>query len=492
MNAPDDTHLPDWLVVGFCGHRHLTNPAIVAKALDEVIAKLEQHDFGLVGIASAALGADLLFARQMQRRGHPLQIVLPFPVERFQQDFAERPKEWAYARSVIEDAVALDVVAPAQTTGDAYMEAGVRTVDRADIVIAVWDGEPAKGTGGTGDVIAYARSIGRPLIIINPASGEVDDGTASQADLKARPASAQMTRLTDAPLGDDPRQQVRAFFAKADGDAAHDAPAVRELTRWLVWLHLIAACVTSAALVFGAEGRMALAAAAVDIGVLVSAFFILMARGRRHQAWRRRRGEAELSRSADATWDIRRGARVGATAPTSLPEFARLVRTLDIMRQLDASPPKELSLARSEYVNNRLFDQLEYFSAHQRTAHRQVTRRKILLGSFTAIGVFCSVALAVTLFVPPRSALVIEWLEFLGIAGPLGASAMGVLLISDESSRRNERFAESEAVLKALLPRLQHASTWDSLNRVVTEIEEQLLRELLEWRSFLRNTESIH
>jgi hypothetical protein len=96
------------------------------------------------------------------------------------------------------------------------------------------------------------------------------------------------------------------------------------------------------------------------------------------------------------------------------------------------------------------------------------------------------------LFVPPPSPLVTEWLEFLGITGPLGASAMGVLLISDESSRRDERFAETRRTLEMLLPRLRQASTWDSLNRVVTEIEEQLVRELLEWRSFVRNTESIH
>jgi hypothetical protein len=485
MPAPDDTSLPEWLVVGFCGHRHLVNVTAIDHAIGTVLTRLEQRHPLLVGISSAAFGADLLFAEQMQRRGHPLQLVLPFPPERFRQDFTEQPDDWSRAERTIARAIAVDLAAPAATSGDAYLEAGVRTIERADIVIAVWDGEPARGVGGTGDVVAYARSIGRPLVIIDAKSGNVAEaGATRDADLKVRP--------TYTPIGPDPREQVRSFFAKADADAARYAPVVRELTRWLVWLHLIAASVTSAALVFGAEGLLALAATAVDVGVLVSAFFLLMARGRRHEAWRRRRAEAELARSADATWDIRRGAPTGVANVISLPGFTRLSQTLDIMRQLDRSPPQELSSARAVYLRHRVADQQAYFATRQVVAHRQVRRRKIVLGVCTAVGVAASLALAVTLFVPRPSPLVVEWLEFAGIAGPLGASAMGVLLISDESSRRNERYAEVASALQTLLPRVEAASTWDSLNRVATEVEEQLLRELLEWRSFVRNTESIH
>jgi|GEM_PF-443262 len=50
---------------------------------------------------------------------------------------------------------------------NAYFSAGKYIVDECDVLIAVWDGLPAKGRGGTLDVIEYARSVQRPIILIN-------------------------------------------------------------------------------------------------------------------------------------------------------------------------------------------------------------------------------------------------------------------------------------------------------------------------------------
>ena len=40
--------------------------------------------------------------------------------------------------------------------------------DRCDLLIAVWDGQPAQGLGGTGDVVRYAREIGREVLVVWP------------------------------------------------------------------------------------------------------------------------------------------------------------------------------------------------------------------------------------------------------------------------------------------------------------------------------------
>jgi len=48
------------------------------------------------------------------------------------------------------------------------MEAGEKIVEEADIVVAVWDGKPAAGLGGTADIVEYARELEKPLIWINP------------------------------------------------------------------------------------------------------------------------------------------------------------------------------------------------------------------------------------------------------------------------------------------------------------------------------------
>jgi hypothetical protein len=36
-----------------------------------------------------------------------------------------------------------------------YALAGAYIAERADVLIAVWDGAPARGTGGTGDIVAW-------------------------------------------------------------------------------------------------------------------------------------------------------------------------------------------------------------------------------------------------------------------------------------------------------------------------------------------------
>lgn len=43
------------------------------------------------------------------------------------------------------------------------MATGLIVVERCDALLAAWDGEPAGGFGGTADVVAYARSRGRPV-----------------------------------------------------------------------------------------------------------------------------------------------------------------------------------------------------------------------------------------------------------------------------------------------------------------------------------------
>ncbi len=50
----------------------------------------------------------------------------------------------------------------------AFFEAGKYIVDQCDYLFAVWDGAPADGLGGTGDVVDYAQRKHRSTIHINP------------------------------------------------------------------------------------------------------------------------------------------------------------------------------------------------------------------------------------------------------------------------------------------------------------------------------------
>jgi uncharacterized phage-like protein YoqJ len=52
----------------------------------------------------------------------------------------------------------------------AFLTAGKYVVDKSDVLFAIWDGDKAKGLGGTGDVVEYALSLKKTIIHLNPLS----------------------------------------------------------------------------------------------------------------------------------------------------------------------------------------------------------------------------------------------------------------------------------------------------------------------------------
>ncbi len=64
-----------------------------------------------------------------------------------------------------EGRIALDFEEPGE---EAYMAAGQEIVRLAELMIAVWNGAPAAGLGGTGDVVRHARQSGRKVWHLNP------------------------------------------------------------------------------------------------------------------------------------------------------------------------------------------------------------------------------------------------------------------------------------------------------------------------------------
>ena len=115
------------------------------------------------------------------------------------------------------------------------------TVDGSDVLIAVWDGEPARGRGGTAEVVAYARSLGKPVVLIDSNTLEV---TRENLQKLARTdeSLAKLNHLPSTPVGDygNPFKAPDALFAfqqKCDHAASHGAPQFRRLIVLTVLLH---------------------------------------------------------------------------------------------------------------------------------------------------------------------------------------------------------------------------------------------------------------
>jgi hypothetical protein len=151
--------------IAITGHRGLPDPtrALVDAALR---AELRRHGSAapLVGVSCLADGADALFAQAVLDEGGSLVAVLP--AQRYRERLpADYHPTFDSLLQQAAEVVTLDYDQPGR---EAYMAASVRMVDGADHLVAVWDGQPAAGHGGTADVVTHAQAHGVPVTVIWP------------------------------------------------------------------------------------------------------------------------------------------------------------------------------------------------------------------------------------------------------------------------------------------------------------------------------------
>jgi hypothetical protein len=154
--------LPGVRIIGFTGHRHLRNPEAVGAALKSELAALRKAGGEFIAISSVAIGADTLFANEVIRAGIKWIVILPMPKELFREDFTAQ--EWSRAERLIGQAAEVRVL-HGRERPQVYLDAGKATVDDSDCLFAVWDGKPAQGPGGTAEIVAYAKMLGRKITL---------------------------------------------------------------------------------------------------------------------------------------------------------------------------------------------------------------------------------------------------------------------------------------------------------------------------------------
>ena len=116
-------------------------------------------------MTSLAVGTDQLFADAILRQGGTFKAILPFHDYRLK--FSEGRDRDEYNR-LLSLATQVDVLKKPSSSREAYLQAGKQVVNMSEVLLAVWDGRPAAGLGGTGDIVEYARECGRPLVHIDP------------------------------------------------------------------------------------------------------------------------------------------------------------------------------------------------------------------------------------------------------------------------------------------------------------------------------------
>lgn len=157
--------------IGITGHQSLDHPRNwdwVRTQIGNVLCRVPSP---WQGLSSLAKGADQIFADLVITSGSPLAVVLPN--EKYEQTFAPGSERELY-RGLLKQATQVVTLSGASSEQESYFTAGKRIVDQSDELIAVWDGAPAKGLGGTGDIVAYALAARKKILHINPVSHRVE------------------------------------------------------------------------------------------------------------------------------------------------------------------------------------------------------------------------------------------------------------------------------------------------------------------------------
>lgn len=150
------------------GHRGLP-PATVA-LVDRELREILANQSDLTGLSCLADGADQLFARAVLDFGGRLEVIVP----------AERYREGLPAEvhvtydELFERASHVHRLDFAESTSESHMQASQLMIGKADTLVAVWDGQPARGYGGTADIVDYAREVGTPISVVWPSGATRD------------------------------------------------------------------------------------------------------------------------------------------------------------------------------------------------------------------------------------------------------------------------------------------------------------------------------
>ncbi|MDA8371522.1 MAG: hypothetical protein M0026_16895 [Nocardiopsaceae bacterium] len=149
--------------IAITGHRGLSTD--VERAVDIAVrAHIGPLGAAVVGLSCLADGADTVFARAVVDAGAPLEAVVPAEGYRGALSSPHRP----VYDELLAAAVLVHRLPYVESTSSAHMDAGRYMVDHCDELVAVWDGRPARGPGGTADIVGYAREQQRPIVVIWP------------------------------------------------------------------------------------------------------------------------------------------------------------------------------------------------------------------------------------------------------------------------------------------------------------------------------------
>jgi hypothetical protein len=167
MTTAEPTSAPARLIIGVTAHRELATSEVprIEREVREFLLGLQAQfpELPLAVMSALAEGGDRLVARIALELGLALIAPLPLPRALYEQDFESESSRAEFSRLLDRaQAIELPLIAGMQREalgrGSAdrsrhYAQLGVYISSHCQILLALWDGEPSEGDGGTSDVV---------------------------------------------------------------------------------------------------------------------------------------------------------------------------------------------------------------------------------------------------------------------------------------------------------------------------------------------------
>ncbi len=211
------------LVVHYTGHRVLPGGPFRPSDEEQLAARVRAAvatSGARIGFGSLASGADILFAEALLDSGAALHVVLPFDPDEFRAvSVAPAGEGWLtrFGRC-FDAAVSVHLSTDGAWLGDSALFAyahhlamglalvRARHLGTAVAQLALWDGRPARGVGGTGDAVERWQALGFPATILS-VDGPSDERSPAPASEPGRVVRALLfgdvrgfSRLTETQL----------------------------------------------------------------------------------------------------------------------------------------------------------------------------------------------------------------------------------------------------------------------------------------------------
>ncbi len=155
--------------VGITGHRILAEIDKIEYGVERALNHITERYAGcsLVLLSSLAEGSDRIAARLvLNRKGGGLVAVLPFDETEYINDFPSTESIDDF-RAFLKSARELITLPSSSTRDQSYEAAGLYVLDHCAVLMCIWDGNPAQGTGGTGGIVQEARKRKMPIAWIH-------------------------------------------------------------------------------------------------------------------------------------------------------------------------------------------------------------------------------------------------------------------------------------------------------------------------------------